>query len=89
VILEKDRSLGILATGHSSIVNVPGTDEWYIAYHRFAMPGGDGTHRETTIDKLEFDAGGFIRKVVPTLESVEAREIPRQQISLVEMKIDV
>ena len=53
MILEKDASQGILGTGHSSIVQVPGTDEWYIAYHRFAIPGGDGTHRETTIDRLD------------------------------------
>ena len=70
VILEKDASQGILATGHSSILQVPGTDDWYIAYHRFGMPGGDGTHRETTIDRLYFNADGTIRKVVPTLTSV-------------------
>jgi beta-xylosidase len=71
VILEKDTSQGILGTGHSSIVQVPGTDEWYIAYHRFGMPGGDGTHRETTIDRLTFGADGLMQKVVPTLTSVD------------------
>jgi beta-xylosidase len=71
VILEKDPSQGILGTGHSSIVQVPGTDEWYIAYHRFGMPGGDGTHRETTIDRLTFGADGLMEKVVPTLTSVD------------------
>jgi beta-xylosidase len=71
LILEKDESQGILGTGHSSIVQVPGTDEWYIAYHRFAVPGGDGTHRETTIDRLTFGADGLIEKVVPTLSSVD------------------
>lgn len=71
VILEKDQSQGILGTGHSSIVQVPGTDEWYIAYHRFGMPGGDGTHRETTIDRLTFDDDGLMEKVVPTLTSVD------------------
>ncbi|GAB2497871.1 family 43 glycosylhydrolase [Promicromonospora xylanilytica] len=71
VILEKDPSQGILGTGHSSIVQVPGTDEWYIAYHRFGMPGGDGTHRETTIDRLTFGADGLMERVVPTLTSVD------------------
>lgn len=76
VILEKDESQGILATGHSSIIQVPGTDEWYIAYHRFAYPtldsaAGDGTHRETTIDRLTFGEDGLIQKVVPTLDSIE------------------
>ncbi|MEU8572822.1 family 43 glycosylhydrolase [Streptomyces asoensis] len=71
VILEKDLSLGIKGTGHHSVVQVPGTDDWYIAYHRFAIPGGDGTHRETTVDRMEFDADGLIEKVVPTLTSID------------------
>jgi hypothetical protein len=71
VILQKDPTQGILATGHSSIIQVPGTDDWYIAYHRFGMPGGDGTHRETTIDRLYFNPDGTIKPVVPTLTSVD------------------
>jgi len=71
VILQKEASKGILGTGHNSIVNVPGTDEWYIAYHRFAIPGGNGTMRETTVDRLYFDEKtGFIIPVVPTLTGV-------------------
>ncbi|MEU6919324.1 family 43 glycosylhydrolase [Streptomyces olindensis] len=71
VILEKDLSLGIKGPGHHSVVHVPNTDDWYIAYHRFAIPGGDGTHRETTIDKLEFDSDGLIEKAVPTLGGID------------------
>jgi hypothetical protein len=71
VILEKDTSQGILGTGHSSIIQVPGTDDWYIAYHRFGLPGGDGTHRETTIDRLTFNSDGTMAKVIPTLESID------------------
>ena len=71
VILQKDLALGIKGTGHHSVVQVPGTDEWYIVYHRFAIPGGDGTHRETAIDRLDFDAGGAIEKVVPTLAGID------------------
>ncbi|MCX4761074.1 family 43 glycosylhydrolase [Streptomyces sp. NBC_01275] len=75
-ILSKRPEYGILATGHHSVVNVPGTDEWYIVYHRFALngpgrPGGDGMHRETTIDRLRFAPDGTIEPVVPTLESIE------------------
>ncbi|MFJ8636247.1 family 43 glycosylhydrolase [Streptomyces sp. NPDC093568] len=71
VILEKDLSLGIKGPGHHSVVHVPKTGEWYIAYHRFAIPGGDGTHRETTLDKLRFGADGLIEKVVPTLTGID------------------
>ncbi|UOQ90563.1 family 43 glycosylhydrolase [Agromyces endophyticus] len=75
VILQKDLSLGIKGTGHSSIVNVPGTDDWFIAYHRFAMPNGDGTHRETTIDRLEIGADGLFQTVRPTLTSVAPQPV--------------
>jgi beta-xylosidase len=76
VILKKDEAKGILATGHSSIIQVPGTDDWYIAYHRFAIPDGNGTMRETTIDRVYFDEEGMIRPVVPTLESVAPETVP-------------
>lgn len=76
LILSKDAHLGIKGTGHSSVLQVPGTDDWYLAYHRFAIPGGDGTHRETTIDKLAFNRDGTIAPVVPTLESVRPERIP-------------
>nr|BFF25330.1 hypothetical protein GCM10025732_32950 [Glycomyces mayteni] len=78
VILQKDTSLGIRATGHSSILNVPGTDDWYIAYHRFALSGGDGTHRETTIDVLDIGEDGLFQPVVPTLTSVAPQPVGPQ-----------
>ncbi len=78
VILEKDPAQGILGTGHHSIIQLPGTDEWYIAYHRFGMPGGDGQHRETTIDRLYFAPDGTIAKVTPTLSSVTPRRCTRR-----------
>lgn len=76
VILKKDAAKGILATGHSSIIQVTGTDDWYIAYHRFAIPDGNGTMRETTIDRVYFDDEGLIKPVVPTLESVAPETVP-------------
>jgi beta-xylosidase len=76
VILEKDESQGILATGGSSILHVPDTDDWYICYHRFAIPNGNGTEREVTIDRLYFDADGLIKKIQPTLSSVGPETIP-------------
>jgi len=65
-ILAKDKSKGILGTGHNSVLALPNGD-YYIAYHRFAIPGGDGTHREVCLDRLEFNADGTIKPVVPTL----------------------
>ena len=78
ILLQKDPSQGILGPAHSSIINVPGTDEWYIAYHRFAIPGGGGTNRETTIDRVPIGADGLFQTVKPTLTSVAAREVPTE-----------
>ncbi|MFS8097503.1 family 43 glycosylhydrolase [Lentzea alba] len=75
LILSKDLKLGIKGPGHSSMLQVPGTDDWYLVYHRFAIPGGDGMNRETTIDKLVFNRDGTIAPVVPTLESVKPQRI--------------
>jgi beta-xylosidase len=75
ILLQKDVNKGILGTGHSSIVNVPCTDDWYIAYHRFAIPNGGGTNRETTVDRVYFGEDGIMKPVVPTLESVEPQII--------------
>lgn len=79
MILSKRPDQGIKGTGHHSVVRVPGTDEWYIAYHRFAVSGpgkprGDGMHRETTLDRMTFAADGTIEPVTPTLESVPPRK---------------
>lgn len=73
LILRKDISRGILGTGHHSVINIPGTDEWKIVYHRFRFPDAinlgqaAGFHREVCIDKLEFDDNGDIIPVVPTI----------------------
>ncbi|MBL1068782.1 family 43 glycosylhydrolase [Streptomyces sp. 7-21] len=78
VILRKDPARGILGTGHNSVLNVPGTDDWYLVYHRFAIPGGDGTHRETCVDRLTFGPDGLMRPVVPTLEGVGPHPVRRR-----------
>lgn len=80
VVLQKDVAQGILGTGHNSVLNVPGTDDWYIVYHRFGIPVGDGTHRVTCIDRLTFDATtGLIQVVAPTLSGVDPQPVPNAQ----------
>ena len=53
----------VKGAGHHSVVKVPGRDEWYIAYHRFKIPGGNGYNRETVISPMRFDAEGNILPV--------------------------
>lgn len=70
-IVSRDETRKILGTGHHSVACKPGTDEWYIAYHRFNMPAVEAGknpsyYRETCIDRLEFAADGRIRRVVCT-----------------------
>ncbi|MGQ1891272.1 family 43 glycosylhydrolase [Thermophagus sp. OGC60D27] len=76
LILAKDASKGIYGTGHNSVIQIPGKDEWYIVYHRFNRPRGikmghrAGFHREVCIDRLEFDEEGAILPVEPTLKGI-------------------
>lgn len=82
ILIEKDESHGIYATGHHTIINVPDTDRWYVLYHRFNFPArleGEysdyyGVHRELCLDKLKFDQNGRIVKIKPTLEGVTEGE---------------
>ncbi|WP_243400002.1 family 43 glycosylhydrolase [Arthrobacter glacialis] len=68
VLLCKDADRGILATGHHAIARVAGTDDWVVAYHRFAIPGGNGYHRELRFDRLHHRPDGLLEQVVPTAE---------------------
>jgi len=73
----RDPAMGIYATGHNSVIQIPGKDEWYIVYHRFNYPNGitmgdaAGFNREVCIDKMEFDQDGNIKQVKPTHEGIK------------------
>jgi beta-xylosidase len=54
-----------VATAHHSVVNVPGTDRWYVAYHRHAIPNGNGYTRETCLARMEFNPDGTIKPMDP------------------------
>jgi beta-xylosidase len=59
------RNGAAVGTAHHSVVNVPGTDRWYVAYHRHALPDGNGYKRQTVLARMEFDADGAIKPVDP------------------------
>ena len=50
---------------HHGVVNVPGTDHWYVAYHRHAIPGGGGYKREVCLVRMEFNEDGTIKPMDP------------------------
>ena len=58
--------------GHHSVIRVPGTDRWYIVYHRRPLTETDRNSREICIDRMYFDENGLIRPVSITNEGVEA-----------------
>jgi len=49
--------------GHHSVICKPGTDEWYICYHRRPIPNLAQHHRVTCLDRLRFNDDGTIRPV--------------------------
>ncbi|MCP5521012.1 MAG: family 43 glycosylhydrolase [Verrucomicrobiales bacterium] len=73
-ILQQDRSVATGA-GHHSVIRIPGTDEWYIVYHRRPLGERDANHRVTCIDRMEFDDEGLIKPVKITFEGVERRPL--------------
>lgn len=69
VVLSQKPDQGIYGTAHNSVICLPESDEWLIVYHRINrnyLNDSPGTHREVCIDRLEFNADGTIRPVVPT-----------------------
>jgi len=75
LVIARNDAAGIYGTGHNSVVQIPGKDEWYIVYHRLTRPTAftystPGNYREVCIDRLEFNADGSIKTVTPTLEGI-------------------
>jgi len=77
LVIAKDPKAGIYGTGHNSVLQIPGKDEWYLVYHRFNYPKGitqgdaAGYNREVCIDKMEFSADGSIKQVIPTHKGID------------------
>ncbi|WP_298712052.1 glycoside hydrolase family 43 protein [Chitinophaga sp.] len=75
-ILDQDMAIA-RGAGHHSIIHPPGTDKYFIVYHRRPIGETDANSRETCIEKLEFDENGLIKPVVITREGVPATKVPR------------
>ena len=68
-ILQQDPAVATGA-GHHSVIKLPGTDTYFIVYHRRPLGETNGNHRVVCIDKMEFDDQGLIKPVKITFESV-------------------
>ena len=68
VVLIQRPEKHIYGPAHNSVIQLPGTDEWRIVYHRINrhfLKNAPSIHREVCIDKLEFNEDGSIRPVEP------------------------
>lgn len=78
-LLSKNENLGLLGTGHQSVLQVQdgeGKERYFMAYHRFYTPldiftEAFGVHRETCIDEIFFDDEGEM-VIAPTLDGAGA-----------------
>ena len=73
-ILQQDSTVATGA-GHHSVINIPGTDDWYIVYHRRPLGETDGNHRVVCIDRMYFDKEGNILPVKITKSGVDERKL--------------
>ena len=73
-ILEQDPKIA-RGAGHHSMIYVPKNESWYIFYHRRPLDKTGANDREVCLEKMEFDANGFIKPVQITVEGVGAMKV--------------
>ena len=73
-VLRQDPAVATGA-GHHSVINAPGTDDWYAVYHRRPLGETDRDHRVTCVDKMTFDEDGNIEPITITFEGVPAKPL--------------
>lgn len=71
IVLIQNPEQAIYGPAHNSVIQLPGTDEWRIVYHRInenyiEKDKGPGIHREVCIDRMEFNPDGTVKRVIPT-----------------------
>jgi beta-xylosidase len=74
-ILQQDPAVATGA-GHHSVLHVPGSDRWYIVYHRRPLGETDRNHRVVCIDELRFAPDGGIVPVRITTDGVARDPLP-------------
>jgi len=77
-VLSQDSSVATGA-GHHSVINIPGTDEWYIVYHRRPLGLKAANQRVVCIDRMEFDEEGFIKPVKISFAGPPKRKLKKRK----------
>ena len=63
--------------GHHSVLHIPGTDDWYIVYHRHPLGTTGPNQRVMAIDRMRFNAAGDIEPVKLTKNGPPAVSLPK------------
>ncbi|MEZ5163509.1 MAG: glycoside hydrolase family 43 protein [Fimbriimonadaceae bacterium] len=63
--------------GHHSVLQLPGTDEYVICYHRRPLEETDANARVVCLDRLVFDENGNILPVKQTFDGVKAHPLTK------------
>lgn len=79
MITTTNYATGVYGPGHGSVFNIPGTDDYYIAYLEF---GRASTNRQTYVNKLQFNEDGSIQPVSLHLNGVGALQKHKADIPL-------
>lgn len=70
VILSQRPQDHIYGTAHNSVVRIPGSDSYWIAYHRinpdYINSDSPGIHREVCLDRMVINPDKTIRPVIPS-----------------------
>ncbi|KAL7789973.1 glycoside hydrolase family 43 protein [Trichoderma ceciliae] len=61
-ILQQDEAVAT-GSGHNAVIQVPGTDIYYMLYHRHPLGSTDGNDRHLAYDRLRFNDDGTIQPV--------------------------
>ena len=71
-ILAGDPALSMFGPGHNSVLHLPWSDTWLIAYHQH---NGDKV-RYVNVDELVFTTDGTLKPIRPTREGISRQPIP-------------
>ncbi len=77
-ILKTNEDGTVHGPGHNSVLQEG--DNYYIVYHRHDNPHSNrGFHRQIAIDKMEFNADGTIKPIVPTHKGLDLK--PKMKVA--------
>lgn len=75
-VLQTDPSIAT-GPGHHSVLQIPGTDDWYIVYHRHPLGTTGANQRQMAIDAMHFDAEGNIEPIKITKDGPGPKPLPK------------